>query len=114
MAKNIQKPVNRHVYTPSSERTKNPTTGRTEAGDRRKARSLGFKSVKDLEEHVGRMVELNDLGVLSLLKEYSDSPEPEVCGLRALSRRLKATVGSPRQFRRMTRISYSLKSAGHA
>lgn len=94
--------VNRHVYTPLSERPKD-ALGRTAAGQRRKARSLGFKSVEDLAEYGASLFSSgNREAINNLLEAYVHKGEPyrSFSGRRALRR---MGLVSPRQHRKFLR-----------
>lgn len=101
------------IYTPLASRPRTGT-GRTEAGDRRKARSLGFKSVKQLREHHDALLKLSPAAASRLFVEFVTAGEPVINPLRANRRRIKGLLGSPRQYRQFSRESYAFRDSRKA
>lgn len=102
--------INRNVYTPPSERSRT-ATGRTAAGDRRKARKLGFKSVKQLYDQFEVVMDINRIAALNLLDAFIQVGEPDENPARRAYRYYKKVAGSPRQFVRAFRESYAFRDA---
>lgn len=108
----MAKLTSNRLYTPLALRTRT-ATGRTEAGDRRKARSLGFQSIKALQEHHEALMDLNPWAAANLFAEFVTVGTPAENEGRRLIRRLRGDL-SYRQFKRHFQDGYALKLYGHA
>jgi len=108
----MTKVISNLLYTPLAERTRT-ATGRTAAGDRRKARSLGFQSIKALQEHHEALMDLNPWAAANLFAEFVTVGTPDENWARRLARGLRGDF-SHRQFKRYFQRGYALKMYGHA
>lgn len=110
MAKNIWKPVNRHVYTPPSERPQDDA-GRTAAGRRRKLRNLGFKKEADFQNKLSDLSHTAPSAGLRLLTAFLVVGEPAESDKWNFAAVLKSWGYSPRQARNRVRAINRYASA---